>query len=120
MPIERGPSPEEMGIKKVEAKPEVRNESEIKAQLQRMQLGLRHLKGRQMREVLDREYELNSALSPMDSTDPNKRAEYEDWKRALETSRRATQELKQDLERKIEEGETEINRLLLELRKTEK
>ena len=109
MPIERGPSPEQMGVKQETAESE---------QLQNLKKGLESMKGPEMRKILDKEFELSSAQSPIDSTDPNRRVEYDEWRRTLHDSRRATQELKKDLERRIEERQAEIYKLEAEQRKT--
>ena len=109
MSIERGSSPEQMGIKQETAESE---------QLQNLKKGLESMKGPEMRKILDKEFELSSAQSPIDSTDPNRRVEYDEWRRTLHDSRRATQEFKKNLERRIEERQTEIYKLATEQRKT--
>tara|TARA_Y100000310_G_scaffold281020_1_gene301166 strand:- start:1526 stop:1906 length:381 start_codon:yes stop_codon:yes gene_type:complete len=70
----------------------------------------------EMRKILDKEYELNSAQSPIDATDPNRKVEYEEWVGALDDSKKATQGLKLNLERRIEDKKTEISRLEEELK----
>ena len=109
MSFERGPSPEQMGIKK---------ETAESKQLQNLKNGLESMKGLEMRKILDKEYELNSAQSPIDSTDPNRKVEYDEWVHAIHDSKQATQELKKDLERRIEDIQAEIRKLEAEQRQT--
>lgn len=92
---------------------------EIPAKIKELEEGLTRMKGPEMRKILDREFELNSALSPIDSTDPKRAREYEEWVRALNDSRAATQELKADLGRRIDKYQKEINGLEEEKRKIE-
>ena len=73
----------------------------------------------EMRKILDKEFELNSVQSPIDSKNPNRRTEHQDWLNALEDSKRATKELKASLERRIEDTKTEILKLEEEKRKIE-
>lgn|GEM_PF-4843850 len=79
--------------------------------LRNLKEALKTMEGPEMRKILDREFELNSAQSPIDSTDQNRRVEYRDWVNALSTSRRATQELKENLRRRIEATKIEIGEL---------
>lgn len=74
------------------------------------------MEGPGMRKILDKKFELNSAQSPIDSTDPNRRVEYDEWVCSLEDSRQATQALKSDLERRIEARKAEISKLEAEQR----
>ena len=67
--------------------------------------------GSEMRKILDKEYRLNSAISPIDATDANRSVEYNDWVNALKDSKRAEQERKNNLERKIEAAKAEILKL---------
>ena len=87
------------------------NEQTESEQLKNLKEALKSMEGPEMRKILDKEYELNSAQSPIDATDPNRRVEYDEWKRALHDSRRATQELKKDLEHRIDARKTEIANL---------
>src|SRR3989344_5111593 len=80
-------------------------------QLQNLREGLKSMEGPEMRKILDKEFELNSAQSPIDATDPNRRDEYDEWVRAIHDSRRATQELKEALKDRIEDRKTEIYEL---------
>ena len=73
----------------------------------------------EMRQILDQEYSLNSATSPISATDPNRRNEYESWVRAVETSKRATQDLKEDLQRRIDAKNAEVAKLMGEQRDIE-
>ena len=67
--------------------------------------------GSEMRKILDKEYRLNSAISPIDATNPNRSVEYNDWLNALKDSKRAVQEQKHNLERRIEATKAEILKL---------
>ncbi|OHB17362.1 MAG: hypothetical protein A2913_00900 [Parcubacteria group bacterium RIFCSPLOWO2_01_FULL_40_65] len=93
--------------------------AEISEQPQNLKEALKSMEGLEMRKILDKEYELNSAQSPIDATDPNRRREYDEWVHAFHESRQATQELKKDLERRIEARKMEIYKLGEEQRKIE-
>lgn len=83
----------------------------IPKEIENYKQGLEEMKGPDMRKILDKEYELNSALSPVDSTDPNRVREYEAWVRALKDSKQATQQMKVDLGRRIDEFQKKIGEL---------
>ena len=108
--------------------------NEINGQLENLINGLKSMEGTpgaqpiqnpddpnrsEMRKILDKEFELNSAQSSIDSKDPNRRTEYQDWLNALKDSKRATKELKASLERRIEDRKTEISKLETEKRRIE-
>jgi len=93
--------------------------AEIPSKIKDLEQGVAEMKGPEMRKILDKEFELNSALSPIDSTDPNRRNEYEEWKRALYDSRAATQEMKADLGKRIDDYQKKIIGLEEEKRETE-
>ena len=75
---------------------------------------LEHLKGPTMRQVLDNEHRLNSALSPVDSTDPNKAQEYEMWAKDLEENRGVMVQVKASLEERIKAKEDARLKLRIE------
>ena len=77
------------------------------------------MKGPDMRKILDKEFKLNSTLSLIDSTDPRRQREHGEWQRALHDSRDATQRIKADLGRRIDEYQGEINGLEKEKREIE-
>lgn len=128
---------ENKGEKKPDEKERVgieRKLNEINGQLENLKKGLKSMEGTpgsqpiqnpddsnrsEMRKILDKEHELSSAQSPIDSKSPNRRTEYEDWVRALEDSKRATQRLKTSLERRIGDTKFEIFKLEEEKRKIE-
>jgi hypothetical protein len=93
--------------------------SEIPAEIEDFKRRLEISRGPDMRKILDKEYELNAALSPVDATDPNRRREYEDWASALKDSRAVTQEMKAHLGRQIDEYSKKISDLENEKRKIE-
>lgn len=108
--------------------------NEFNRQLENLKKGLKSMEGTpgsqpitnpddpnrsEMRKILDREHELNSAQSPIDAKDPNRRTEYQDWLNALEDGKRATKQLKASLEHRIEDRKTEISKLEEEKRKIE-
>ena len=66
---------------------------------------------------MDKEYELNSAMTP-DSIDPNKRHEYEEFG-ALDISREAVQQQKANLGARIDEYQKKISGLEQEKREAE-
>ncbi len=90
--------------------------TQIPVKIKELEEGLTRMKGPEMRKILDKEFELNSALSPIDSTDPRRAREYEEWVRALHDSRAATQEMKADLGRRIDKYQSEISGLEREKR----
>lgn len=94
--------------------------TEIPAKIKDLEQGLANMKGPEIRRILDKEFELNSALSPVDSTDPNKAREYEMWVSALKDSRAATQEMKADIGRRIDKYQSDITKLENEKREIEK
>ena len=75
------------------------------------------LTGPDMRKILDQEYKLNSALSPVDSTDSSRQREYEMWVQANEDGRRAVKSQKADLGVRIDKYRKQIREL--EVEKTE-
>ncbi|MBI2670242.1 MAG: hypothetical protein HYX20_03810 [Candidatus Yanofskybacteria bacterium] len=92
----------------------------IPAELENLKRALEESKGLDMRKILDKEFELNSALSPVDSTNPNRQREYEEWTRALKDSKQATQQMKADLGRRIDEYQKKIYELEKEKSEIEK
>ncbi len=93
--------------------------AEVPVKIKDLEQGLTNMKGLEMRRIIDKEFELNSALSPIDSTDPNRAREYEMWVSALNDSRSATQEMKADLGRRIDEYQKQISELEHEKREIE-
>jgi len=83
----------------------------IPAEIENYRRGLEEMKGPDMKKILDKEFELNSKQSPIDSTDPNRQREYEMWVRALDDSRKATQYLKADLGERIDKYQKKISEL---------
>ncbi|KKT40546.1 MAG: hypothetical protein UW30_C0021G0001 [Candidatus Giovannonibacteria bacterium GW2011_GWA2_44_13b] len=74
----------------------------------------------EMRKLLDQQHKIESAVSPIDSTNPNRKTEYEDWARAIDSGKRDTQRLIQSLERRIGDTKVEIFKLEEEKAKLEK
>lgn len=93
---------------------------DIPAEIKNLEEGLKNMTGPEMRRILDREFELNSKLSPVDSTDPTRAVEYDMWKRAIEDGRRATQSLKQNLQSRIDDYRKKIGGLEREKTETER
>ena len=91
----------------------------IPAEIAGLELELTEMKGPEIRRILDKEYQLNSSQSPIDSTDPNRRREYEMWVSALESSRVATQNMKANLGVRIDEYQRKISVLEKEKREAE-
>ena len=104
MLIENGPTPEQMGLANKENNPELERKIEIASG------ELRSMKS-QMEAVVRQEYELNAAQSPIDSTDSSKQREYEQWRRGLLDSRRANLQVKEDLQKRINAKQEEVDRL---------
>jgi len=75
---------------------------------------LAEMTGREMRRILDKEYKLNSAQSPIDSTDPRRQREYEEWVRAVGESKRATARMKQNLEVRVQKKQARVDELKAE------
>mgnify|MGYP001559034983 CR=1 FL=1 len=90
----------------------------IPTEIAELEQGLAKMKGLEMRRILDKEYELNSAMTP-DSIDPNKRHEYEEFVRALDISREAVQQQKANLGARIDEYQKKISGLEQEKREAE-
>jgi chaperonin cofactor prefoldin len=112
---------EEAKRKFVVEKPKLeRRLAEIPVKIKELEEGLTRMKGPEMRRILDKEFELNSAMSP-DSTDqsPRGRREFEDWQRAINISKGGTQEMKADLGRRIDGAQKEISGLEKEKREIE-
>lgn len=71
----------------------------------------------EMGKLLDQQYKLNGAISPIDSKNPNRKGEYDEWANALDTSRRANKQQIASLERKI--ADTKFGVFKLEEEKAE-
>src|SRR3989344_6175337 len=80
-------------------------------ELRSLRAGLESMEGPEMREILDREFELNSAQSPVSSTDAKRTREYDEWLRTLNFNKGANQSRKSDLERRIKAKRAEISKL---------
>ena len=91
----------------------------IPAEIEEQERTLAELKGPEMRKILDKEFDLNSKQSPISSTDPNRRVEYDMWVRALHDSRAAVQWQKADLGRRIDECQGGISKLEKEKKEIE-
>lgn len=103
---------EEAKQKFVTEKPKLeRRLTEIPGEIENYQRGLEELKGPEMRQILDKEFKINSSLSPIDSTDSSRAREYERWVQARKDSQRAVQSQKADLGRRIDNYQKQINEL---------
>lgn len=93
--------------------------TEIPAKIKELEQALIELKGPEMRKILDKEFQLNSAQSSVDSTNPNMAREYDMWVRALNDSRDAVQRQKANLGTRIDKYQSEISGLEKEKREAE-
>ncbi|OGF69853.1 hypothetical protein A3H65_03045 [Candidatus Giovannonibacteria bacterium RIFCSPLOWO2_02_FULL_45_14] len=73
----------------------------------------------EMRKLLDQQYKLNGSISPIDSTNPNRKGEYEEWARAVDTSKQANKQQIASLERRIADTKFGIFKLEEEKAKIE-
>lgn len=84
---------------------------EIPREIAEIEQSLTEMQGQEMRKILDRGHQLNSSLSPISSTDPSRQREYDMWAQALGESKRATAQMKQDLEARIQKKKAEADKL---------
>jgi chaperonin cofactor prefoldin len=94
--------------------------AEIPAKIKELEERLVAMKGPEMRRILDREFELNSAMSP-DSTDKSPRGvrEFESWRESINISKGGTREIKANLGTRIDDYQRRISVLEKEKREAE-